>query len=151
MQVYGTVQGLEDYAALTGRTLPVGANLDAALYMATMYIDGAYWNDFCGTAAGEDNAFPRKGQTVVPSRVVNATYEAAIQYLSDQSSLSVGGSQSSAVIKEKVDVIEVQYAAPTDGSDFLENGMPRYSLVENLLKPYLCSLPDGVGGWAFVV
>lgn len=148
---YGTVAGLQAYADLTGRDIPSGANLDAALYHASMYIDGTYWNDFCGEAATDDAAFPREGSTTVPERVVNATYEAALLWLSDSSSLSFGGSQGGQVVREKVDVIEVQYAAPEAGGDVIVNGTPRFSVIEGLLAPLLCRLPDGMGGYAFVV
>lgn len=148
---YGTTQGLEDYAELTGRTIPDGANLAAALYNASLYIDGTYWDDFCGEPATDDSAFPRKGSTTVPQRVINATYEAALMWIADSASLSFSGSQGGQVIKEKVDVIEVQYAAPQEGGDVVVDGTPRYSVIEGMLKPLLCRLPDGMGGYAFVV
>lgn len=147
--MYGTPEGLEAYAAMSGRTLPADANLEAALYNASLYIDGLYWDDFCGKPASMDAAFPREGSTVVPQRIINATYEAALLWLADAGSLSVGGSAGGQVIREKVDVIEVQYASPT--GDFIESGTPRYSVIEGLLRPLLCRLPDGVGGGAFVV
>lgn len=148
---YGTTQGLEDYATLTGRVIPSDANLDAALYNASLYIDGTYWDDFCGEAATDDAAFPRKGSTTVPQRVIDATYEAALMWIADPASLSFSGSQGGQVVKEKVDVIEVQYAAPQVGGDVVIDGTPRFSVIEGLLRPFLCRLPDGVGGGAFVV
>lgn len=148
---YGTVAGLEAYAVMTGRVIPPDANLTAALYHASMYIDGTYWDDFCGVPATDDAAFPRKGSTTVPERVINATYEAALMWIADNDSLSFSGSQGGQVIREKVDVIEVQYAAPQDGGDVIVDGTPRFSVIEGLLKPLLCRLPDGVGGYAFVV
>lgn len=148
---YGTVAGLEAYAALTGREIPTGANLTAALYIASQYIDGTYWDDFCGEAASPDAAFPRKDSTDIPERVINATYEAALAWLADPNSLSFSGSTGGQVVKEKVDVIEVQYAAPVAGGDVVIDGVPRFSVIEGLLRPYLCRLPDGVGGMAFVV
>lgn len=147
--MYGTPEGLEQYAEDTGRTIPAGANLDAALYNASLYIDGLYWDDFCGEPASMDAAFPRAGSSTVPTRVINATYEAALLWLADTGSLSVGGSAGGQVVREKVDVIEVQYAAPS--GDFITDGTPRYSVIEGLLRPLLCRLPDGVGGGAFVV
>lgn len=147
---YGTVVGLEQYAIDTGRTLPPDANLTAALYNASLYIDGVYWDDFCGEAATDDAAFPRKGSTEVPQRVINAAYEAAIQWILDPASLSGSGTAGGQVIREKVDVIEVQYASPS-GDWSISDGIPRFSVIEGLLKPYLCILPDGVGGGAFVV
>lgn len=147
---YGTTQGLQDYADATGRTIPVDANLDAALYNASLYIDGTYWDDFCGEPASPDAAFPRKGQTDIPQRVINATYEAALAWIANPASLSASGTAGGQVVREKVDVIEVAYAAPT-GDWSIDNGTPRFSVIEGLLKPYLCTLPDGFGGYAFVV
>lgn len=147
---YGTVAGLTQYADDTGRTIQSGANLDAALYNASMYIDGLYWKDFCGEPASLDAAFPRKGQSTVPLRVINATYEAALAWINDPNALSFSGSVGGQVVREKVDVIEVAYAAPKDGWT-VRDGIPRFGVIEGLLAPYLCVIGDGVGGFAFVV
>ena len=147
---YGTTAGLTQYATDTGRTIPSGANLDAALFNASMYIDGTYWKDFCGEPATDDAAFPRNGQTTVPVRVINATYEAAFAWIADTNALSFSGSSSGHVIKEKVDVIEVAYAAPKDGWT-VRDGIPRFGVIEGLLAPYLCVIDGNVGGFAFVV
>lgn len=147
---YGTVQGLKDYALATGRTIPVDANLEAALYNASMYIDGTYWDELCGKPASPDAAFPREGQTDVPLRVIHATYEAALAWIADTGSLSFSGSAGGQVVREKVDVIEVAYASPT-GDWSVDKGAPRFSVIEGLLRPYICKVGDGVGGWAFVV
>lgn len=147
---YGTPQGLQDYATATGREIPADANLDAALYVASMYIDGTYWGDFCGEPASPDAAFPRKGETTVPQRVINAAYEAALLWISDNASLSASGSAGGQVIREKVDVIEVAYAAP-QGEWSIGDSAPKFTVIDGLLKPYICVTPDGFGGFAFVV
>ena len=147
---YGTTQGLQGYADATGRTIPAGASLDAALYNASLYIDGTYWDDFCGEPATDDAAFPRKGQSDVPQRVINATYEAALAWIANPTSLSASGSAGGQVVKEKVDVIEVAYAAP-QGEWSIGDRAPKFTVIDGLLKPYICVTPDGFGGFAFVV
>ena len=146
---YGTVSDMNAYLALTGRSIDV-AQQAFALEAGSMYIDTVYWDEFCGNPASDESAFPREGQDTVPVRVERAAYEAAYLWSQDPASLSGGGTAGGQVIREKVDVIEVAYASPT--GDYLDGVTPRYSIIDGLLRPYICKTPEGgVGGWAFVV
>ncbi|MEF2073489.1 DnaT-like ssDNA-binding protein [Consotaella aegiceratis] len=90
MAGYGTDQGLTDYAATVGYTIPDGATLAVARQLGSDYVDGLYGDRFPGEPTGgieQERAWPRTGATidgstlagdVIPSRVVNASYEAAM-------------------------------------------------------------------------
>ena len=149
MASYGTEAGLAAYATATGRTL----SGDAAILLssATYYIDGTYWHMFKGSPASDDNYFEP-----APDRVVNATYEAALLVDGNPTALTVAGvtnNGSGAVASEKVDVISVSYHAPsgknTSGDTVVDNA-PRYSVIENILRPLLKRY-YGADAAAFVV
>ena len=149
MASYGTSAGLTAYATGTGRA--VTGDGDQLLAAATNYIDGTYWFRFTGTPASDDNYFDP-----APTRVVNATYEAAILLDGDAGALSVSGvtnAGSGAVASEKVDVIAVSYHAPNTSAltdDTVTDNTPRYSLIENILRPLLKRW-NGADAAAFVV
>lgn len=154
MPAYGTDSGLEAYAVATGRT--VSGDATQLRTAATNYIDGTYWHKFKGTALTDDNAYPRVGSTVVPERVDNATYEAALILDADAGGLSTGSvtnAGSGAIASEKVDVISVGYHAPNMSSmanDTVIDNAQRYSSVENILMPLLKRY-YGADAAAFVV
>ncbi len=146
---YGTVSDMNAYLAMTGRSIPE-AQQAFALEAGSMYIDTVYWDEFCGSPANEDGAaFPRAGSALVPTRVQRAAYEAAYLWSQDATSLSGGGTASGQVTREKVDVIEVSYA--TYSGDYIAGVTPKYSVIDGLLKPYICKPTEGTGGYAFVV
>ena len=136
MAVYGTDAGLTAYATATGRT--VSGTPAQLLQSATYYIDGAYWHLFKGSPASDDNYFDP-----APTRVVDATYEAALLLDADVGALSSGSvtnNGSGAVASEKVDVIAVSYHAGSgrnNSNDTVLDNMPRYSAIENILRPFL--------------
>lgn len=146
---YGTNAGLTAYATSTGRT--VTGDPDVMRLVASNYLDGLYWTRFIGSPVDTyGDAWPRAGidgvsSSVVPERVENATYEAALLYQADPNALSSGSvsnNGSGAIASEKVDVISVSYhAANTDtlADDAVIDNAPRYSTVEALLRPFLRS------------
>src|SRR5690606_1634876 len=151
---YGTDQGLEDYLMLTGRELPDGANPTVLRHWGTQYVD-SFEDMYCGVALSPDNSFPRDLWPVVPERVEHAAYEAALAYAEGVPLFGGGGTSGGQVIKERVDGLEVQYAAPT--GDWWGASRFIWPLAYSLLLPFLC-LPqedDGKGcvgrGAAFVV
>ena len=148
---YGTTAGLSAYATLTGQAIASGTDLDVALYNGNAYINGGtYWRRYIGEADSLDAAFPRDVvELPIPDRVVNATYEAAILWSNDATALSVVAAGQSMIKKEKVDVIEVEYQDAFDGQDALAYAQLRYSVIEDLLTPYLVSA-GGFTASAFV-
>lgn len=147
MANYGTTSGLTAYAATVGSTVPVG-DAQAALVRATRYIDGRYGQRFTGKRAGgyaQALAWPRAGAVtregfavppdVIPEAVVNATYEAALRELASPGSLSPDFVAAQQVKREKVDVIEVEYAATAAlGADAVR---PVVTIIDEMLADLL--------------
>lgn len=152
MPSYGTNAGLIAYLASTGRVLPATADPDVVRLYGTRYVDG-FWDLYRGVALTDENAFPRDLWPVIPVNVEYATYEAAFAWASGVAIFGTGGTSGGQVIREKVDVLEVQYAAPEAGSGgWWDNN--RFILPEayTLLLPFfkrkgMC----GLGYGAFVV
>jgi hypothetical protein len=149
MASYGTTTGLTDYATATGRV--VSGTPAQLLVAATDYIDGTYWHQFKGTAASDDNFFDP-----APDRVTRATYEAALLLDADSAALSSGAVSNAgggAVASEKVDVIAVSYHAPNSDAmtdNAVSDAIPKYSAIENILRPLLKRW-SGADAGAFVV
>ncbi|XAZ25906.1 hypothetical protein LVY75_34460 (plasmid) [Sinorhizobium sp. B11] len=111
------------------------------------YIDAVYGARFLGSVVGaaQERQWPRESEIVngkvlqsnaVPGAVVNASYEAAHQKAVAAGSLSVVGSASSAVKREKVGQVEVEYQSVE--SDVTAAGItPLISIVDGMVAPYL--------------
>lgn len=160
MAIYGTLVAADAYHAARGNAGWTGTDADklAALQRATDYIDGRYryklpsgrWlSMFTGTRTdgrSQDLEWPRTGavdyegneipDTEVPIEVESATYEAALRELTDPGSLSPDFVPASQVTKEKVDVVEVQYAAPQASDGMLPN-RPIVPEIDEILAPLL--------------
>ena len=138
MAVHGTPEGFDEWLAARGYQMPTGAPSAAILLQrATDYIDGTYGPRLIGD------------QTVDPllTALANATYAAALYEAQNPGGLSASASQSGAVKREKVDVLEVEYVAGS--GDVIADATVRLSIVEGYLAPYL--RPDGIAGlglWA---
>ena len=116
------------------------AEKEAALVVATQYIDGAY--SFIGEVTNytQSLAFPRasleirsgnfKGvyysSTTIPPQIEAATAELALEALSG--TLEPSQSRGGAIKREKVDVIEVEYM------DFAPSGKT-FNYVSRILSP----------------
>ncbi|WP_416066099.1 DnaT-like ssDNA-binding protein [Rhizobium sp. ZK1] len=148
MAGYGDDAGFTAWLADNGYSLPVGAPSQAVLRnRSSNYIDAAYGARFLGSVVdpAQERQWPREGaivngkllpSNVVPAAVINASYEAAYQEAASPGSLSVVGSASSAVKREKVGQLEVEYqSAESDGT---ASGItPLISIVDGMLAPYL--------------
>ena len=135
MPSYGTDQGLIDYLAETGRELPEDAVPAEVRAMGAMWVDG--WEDlFCGIALSDMNSFPRDLWPEIPTRIDYAAYEAGYAYANGEPIFGGGGTAGGQVTKEKVDVLEVTYAAPT--GDWWWNNRYIVPLAYAHLLPFLC-------------
>lgn len=147
MAGYGTDQGFEDWLTMNGHVLPESAPAPAILRQrGSQYIDGLYGSRFSGQPTGgfaQDRAWPRAdasahGQSipadVIPIAVEQAAYVAALQEAISLGSLSVAASASGAIKREKVDVLEVEYAAGS--GDAVADATVRLSEVEGLLARF---------------
>lgn len=147
MPSYGTDDGLIAYLAITGRTLPVGAVSSQVRAMGTAYVD-SFEDMYRGIALTLDNSFPRDLWPDVPERVENAAYEAGFAWASGVAIFGGGGSAGGQVIREKVDVLELQYAGPQEGQGWWEANRFILPMAYALLIPFFKRA--GIAG-AFIV
>ena len=159
---YGTNAGLTAYATASGRTFT--GDGDAAREVASKYINGKlFWDRWIGTPVSPyGDAWPRNGisgilNTDIPTRVEEATYEAALIWADDPTALfsgSVSNNGSGAIASEKVDVLQVSYHAPMSDDSIAEatviDNTPRFSQVEDCLGPLIRDF-YGVSVSAFTV
>lgn len=152
MTSYGDDEGFESWLAAQG--LPPTMGDPAVLrQIGSNYIDAAYEARLnCSSRAGGFNqllAWPRKnhrmnGQTVpsdlVPQAWINAAYRAA--YLEDMTPgwATKGADPRRSVQRERVDVVERAFFSPSESVDIdVSTGMPFDSIINGLIKPWLCS------------
>jgi hypothetical protein len=160
MAGYGTETGFEAWLEANGYSLPSGAP-DAVVLLerGSAYVDGVYGGRFSGQPEGgydQERQWPRAGayaygaaipDDVVPDAVIKAAYAAAWQEATAPGSLSVSGSASSAVKREKVEgAVEVEYQT-NSGAWTVESMLPVLSSIEGLLRPFLRSAEPGIGIW----
>lgn len=148
MAGYGDDTAFAAWMTDNGYTLPVTAPAPAVLRnRGSQYIDAVYGDRFIGLIAAfdQERQWPRTGASlrgvaipsdVVPKAVVNASFYAAYQEATDPGSLSATGSATTAVTREKIGQIEVQYASATSESTG-EALTPLISIVDGMLAPYL--------------
>lgn len=147
MAGYGTDQGFADWLTMNGHVLPESAPAPAILRQrGSQYIDGLYGSRFSGQPTGgfaQERAWPRSGacahgrpipSDIIPVAVEQAAYAAALQEAVSPGSLSVAASASGAIKREKVDALEVEYAAGS--GDAVADATVRLSEVEGLLARF---------------
>ena len=174
MANYGTVAEADAYHTARGNTHWNGSDAHklAALVRASAYIDGHYrtrpnncglmLSRFGGRKAGgraQVLEWPRvdcvdtDGEPVesdaVPIEVEHATYEAALRELVTPGSLTPDFVASTLAKREKVDVIEVEYAVAEAKPGQLPPTSPTLPIVDGLLAPLLTG--GCVGPWPLVV
>lgn len=111
-----SVEYADEYHSLRGNTLWDGSTeaKQAALIKATDYIEQVYSQRFIGIYSGIGLSWPRINLSqytseTIPDNLKKATCELALESMSGNLNPTTGGDQ--AVIREKVDVIEIEYAA----------------------------------------
>lgn len=127
MAGYGDNSGFTAYAATVGYTIPGGADIDVARQIGSTYIDSLYGERFPGEPTGgieQDREWPRTGATaygatlasdVIPTRVVNASYEAAILQMKNPGSLSASYTPGTRKVLTQVD--KLKWEVIGSGSD----------------------------------
>lgn len=149
MAGYGTDQGFQDWAAENGYVLPDGAVSATLRQKGAVYVDGTYGSQFPGVRAGgydQDRAWPRKGavlasgETVpadkVPTAIIHASYEAAVQEALSPGSLSAIGSGVDRIKREKVGPLETEYQDAGDVTDAAAL-IPIITTIEGMIAPFL--------------
>lgn len=111
---YCSVEYADEYHDLRGNTLWTGSETvkQAAIIKATDYIEQVYSQRFIGTYSGVGLSWPRYNLSqytseTIPETLKKATCELALEALTGDLNPATGGSQN--VIREKVDVIEIEY------------------------------------------
>lgn len=157
---YGSDSAFTAWLGLNGLTLPAGAP-DAAILRqrGSQYVDNTYGSRFWGVPTlgiAQERAWPRTGakaygqiipDDVIPVAIEQASYAAAFHEAENPGSLSAAASQASAVKREKVDVLEVEYVAGS--GDLVADATVRLTAVEGLLYPFLrAEAPASLCLWA---
>lgn len=163
---YGTLAEADEYHAARGNTAWVqgtDAERTASLIRASSYIDGRAGQKCAsgctyrwpGTKTGgraQVLAWPRTGaqdidgtpigDDEVPFEVIQATYEGALRELENPGSLLPDVNPSQVVRRERVDVIETEYAVSSNGDTPIA---PVFGVINGLLAGVLfCRTPGPV-------
>lgn len=145
MAGYGDDNELRLYAEARGIVLPEGS-LGAVRQIGSVYVDGVYGPRFPGQPTGgieQERAWPRTGATafgqalsptLIPRRVVEASYEAAIAEHLAPGSLSIVVTPNKRIVEVKAGSAGVRYS---DQGDAIEGAVPVLTVVEGLLAPLL--------------
>ncbi|KWT12062.1 hypothetical protein CFBP3846_03638 [Pseudomonas syringae pv. avii] len=169
---YGNVADADAYHAARANTAWTGEDMakQAALIRASAYIDGKFqaqnscgrWESlFSGAKTGgraQALQWPRTGATdtegheipaeEIPIEVVQATYEAALREILLPGSLSPDYVASTAIKRQKVDVLEIEYQSASTASGVPTR--PVITVVDELIAPLLgCKVACGIA--VFVV
>lgn len=159
MAGYGDDSAFAAWMTENGYSLPVGAPTAVVLRQrGSTYIDGMYGERFPGKPTGgieQERAWPRTGATiygtaladsVIPQRVVDASYMAAYLEATSPGSLAVITDPAKRVKRQKVDTIEREFFDHGDLAPGTIAG-PVASIVDGLLAPLLEPAPVGIGIW----
>jgi hypothetical protein len=149
MAGYGTNEGFTAYATAAGYSVPSG-DIGAARQRGSAYIDGTFGQRFPGVPTGgieQARAWPRTGAAdiygnaiaadAIPTRVINASYEAAFLELQKPGSLSVTIDPARRVKRQKVEGIEREFFEPWGSTDSFAPNAPVSSLIEGILAPLI--------------
>lgn len=166
MSAYGTDQGLTDWLAGQGLSLPQGAPANAVLReVGSAYVDAAYEHRLqCSKRAGgldQERAWPRTGHKIngetladdyIPLAWVTASYRAA--YLqATQPGWATGSTDPNRITRrEQVDTISREFFAPADmPGSAAAPGMPADAIINGMVLPLLCSTGRNVAALLRVI
>jgi hypothetical protein len=159
MAIYGTKAEADTYHSDRGNAAwgtAAEGDKDSALIRATEWIDRAFRMAFPGEKTGlraqerewpRINAYDDEDELIpddeIPAEILPATYEAALREVITPGSLSPDYDPSSQVKREKVDVVEVEYAAGFGP----ESVHPVFPIIRGILAPILTgSVASGLAG-----
>lgn len=150
MSYYGTVEDFADYIEARGGDIPTDDTdeMEAALLVASEWIDGVYGPSFSGFKTGgfpQEREWPRQAAYTntypqynfltdeIPDRLKNATYQAAIRQLNSPGCLLVD------YTPNKYKSVSVDGAISVDYVDFIQSSdiQIQISAIDQLLAPLL--------------
>lgn len=157
MPGYGTDTGFADYAEANGLDVPAGT-VAAARLRGSVYLDGHYYDRFPGEPTGgidQERSWPRKravdrfGNSIpeesVPTRVVSASYEAALVELRTMGFFSKIFTESEKKVLTKVQSLSWTYIGKNKDN---RSSSPTLTVIDNILSPIL--VPDDLPAALFV-
>lgn len=148
---YVSVAEVKDYADQRGISLPPDNDLEKLIVEAFDYVE-SFRSQFRGKKTNYDpsiqtSQFPRTGVVVdgweypensIPGNLKLAQCQATCDSYS--SGPLMPSNMGASILREKIDVLEVQYAQPQDGAGMVPS--PSWPKVDSLLSPLFSS-----GGW----
>ncbi|AID29245.1 DnaT-like ssDNA-binding protein [Mesorhizobium jarvisii] len=149
MAGYGSDNALKAYWDAAGYTYAADAPFAALRQRGSAYVDGTYGLRFTGQPTGgiaQEREWPRAGATaygsalasdLIPTRVEEASYEAAYIELKKPGSLSISFDPAQRVKRQKVDVIEREFFEPGDTGNIFAPNAPVSTIIEGLLAPLI--------------
>lgn len=144
---YVSLEHQKQYALSRGLTLPdTDEAIESLMHQAVDYLQYNYQYKGEKTYPDAELEFPRTGikgyaSDQIPTRVKNAQMQlATLAYTNDLAPVT-----SSGVVREKVDVIEVQYSDGGDVTSFQSD------MIDNMLSPFTQSTSVGLLQQARVV
>lgn len=139
---YGSDLMMASYLLKTGRSVPNGYDISAVREMGALWVNSFTYRGEKVSSSQEDQ-FPRNRSNPVanptPREVEYASYEAGYAYASGVDIWGGAGSQLDVVVREKVDVLEVQRAEPkfTNFAEFADAMRVLIPMAYRYLEPWL--------------
>ncbi len=146
--IYGTRAGYSSYHTARNHSLAshTDARVDAALIVASEWIDAVYRMSFPGLKVGmrsQEREWPREGgmdiygyaisSASVPTEIINATYEAAYRQIETPGCLSIDWTPS----KYKRVSVDGAVSAEYQTFDSIGDAQMRLAIVDQILDPIL--------------
>lgn len=167
MTSYGDDEGFNQWLAAQGLSLPAGSPAPAVLRaIGSAYVDTAYgWRLSCSQRTGgwaQELEWPRTGQyrngqvippDLIPTGWIHASYRAAYLTAVTPGWTTSGGDPSRMTQRERVDVIERAFFAPSEvpGSGDIAPGSPFDATINALVTPWLCGDVRSINSLMMVV
>ena len=155
---YGTAAGFRSYHTARGRAVAAYSSdpvVEAALLVASEWIDGKFRTSFGGTKVGQRaqvREWPRNGAVdrdyyaidaaTVPGEAINAAYEAALRELVIAGSLTVDWTPNKYKRVSVDGAVSVEYAAFDSVADI----QTQFAIIEQIIAPILCGRGGNLSG-----
>lgn len=139
---YGSDAAMVAYLAKTGRVIPAGTDVSVAREVGSLWVNSFQFRGEKVIPDQEDQ-FPRNKSNPVanptPREIEYSAYEAGYAYATGVDIWGTGGTMGGQVIREKVDVLEVQRAEPkfTNFAEFADAMRVLIPMAYRYLEPWL--------------
>lgn len=163
MMFYGSAEGFREYHEERGREIPAtwdNDKIDSALLVASEWLDSIYgdiWIGYPKDGFEQELMWPRKDATifniippytfeddVIPLRVINATYEAALREATTPGSLMIDFTPSKYKSVRVEGAIQVEYNSFFSSSEI----QTQLTTVQSLMAPLIN--PESAGSFSLL-